>query len=205
MLTNRPGVICPFASWASYFIYSARSQAQLIREAERFGRRLIHGGSMPLYSHVFCLPCDLHNDIDGLAQIFKAVVATAAQQGKNPEATYARILSRHWRLKLCGQSFFAIAMSCCYSPTHPRFIPSGSQIIFQPEGQFTYFKITTNAHRSSHTKLAKEEFTKYGRRFFDHHANGTPKSLRFVLAENGQGVEWWTSKSMSKDGQPSGC
>jgi YqcI/YcgG family len=96
-----------------------------------------------------------------------------------------------WRLRIKNVPFFALALSPCYRKSHPRHHPVDRVLVFQPEGVFTAFGITTGLQRAKNTAAAKDSFRKAGQDYFDHHTRGTPKAYRFVLDHGGEGLPWW--------------
>lgn len=190
-------VPCPFSAWASYEIYQVNTRVELVYAAQQFREALLHGGVEPTLSYIFDVAPEVHQrDIYGLASVLHTIVYLVMASEDERETVYADIRSADWRLRLCGTDFFVVVVSPCYSATHPRYVHRRSLILFQPESQFGYFNITTNEHRATYTRLAEAEFHRLGRRYFYHHQKMTPKSLRFVLDEDGSGVEWWTTQKL---------
>jgi hypothetical protein len=185
-------VPCPFVGWASYIVRRVKTHRELTSAASDLAGFCADKHRSPSLAFVALLDGQLEpgSPLELAADFHEFVELTMRAAGERC-CSHQRLDDPRWRLTIAGTPLFALALSGCYARDHPRFLAGSSALVFQPEALFAYHGITSNAERERYTEIARQTFTRNGRRFFSHHHRGTPKALRFVLDSEGRGLRWW--------------
>jgi YqcI/YcgG family len=160
--------------------------AELLRKYSRASG--LHSSSM------FAIELDTANSPEGvgsLARVFRYLVHNANSTSSGRYNLYMNILEPSWRLTIEDTAFFAIILSPLYPATHHRYTEPSSLILFQPESLFTALGITNGPSRSRLSQVVSRQFASAGRPYTSAHMRNVPKSLRVVLANDGDPIEWW--------------